>query len=280
MKGFFYFKLWSVAHKLADRNTGMMEQWNDAFKMQYSNIPMFQYSVLCTLIIELSTARRRGNSRVAGRGYIGGSQRLHESNESCDLLRRQILAKRGHVAAALKHLPDQLVAGQTSSHTIQCRAAQAALAAQAVAIPALLVLQYQRALQLQRRTAVHILHRCGNAAPGFHVGTPRGECPQVRQGTECQEHENPPQYGHGPPPGTLFPGVRNKRKRKEKPNPNHRRGQEQKRLDVWRPQWPRGINPEEKEIRGRRGVDVSRVRYSSRSLGTEIGGTGEYTQHH
>src|SRR5262245_22495513 len=69
--------------------------------------------------IKFSTARRRGNCRVAGRGHIHGTQRLHESDESRYLLRRQVPAKRRHVAAALNYLPDQLVAGETGGHTIQ-----------------------------------------------------------------------------------------------------------------------------------------------------------------
>src|SRR5215831_17410846 len=92
------------------------------------------------------TAGRRRNCRVAGGGNIRGTQRLHESDESRYLLRRQVPAKRRHVAAALNYLPDQLVAGETRGHTIQSRAAQAAFAPQAVTIPALLVLQHQRAL--------------------------------------------------------------------------------------------------------------------------------------
>src|SRR5215813_58170 len=191
----FYFKLWSVAHKLAARSAGVMDYWSDAFGTQYSSTPILQHSIFWLL----STARRRRNCRVAGGGHIRGAQRLHASHESRYLFRRQVPAKRRHVAAALNYLPDQLVAGKTRGHTIQRWAAQAAFATQAVAIPALLILQHQRALQLQRRTSVHILHRCGNAAPGFHVGTPRGECSQVRQRTECQQHENHPQHGHGPP---------------------------------------------------------------------------------
>src|SRR5215475_15708866 len=88
--------------------------------------------------IKFSTAGRRRNCRVAGCGHIRGTQRLHESDESRYLLRRQVPAKRRHVATALNYLPDQLVAGEASGHAIQRWATQTALAPQAVTIPALL----------------------------------------------------------------------------------------------------------------------------------------------
>src|SRR6266480_2519494 len=51
------------------------------------------------------------SSRVARRGRMLRPQRLHESDEGGHLLRREVLAIGRHVAAALNHLPDQLVRG-------------------------------------------------------------------------------------------------------------------------------------------------------------------------
>ena len=132
---------------------------------------------------------------------------------------REIFAKCGHVAAALNHLPDQLVAGQTRGHTIQCWAAQAAFAAQAVAIPALLVLHHQRALQLQRRTSLHILHRRGNAGPGFHVGTPRSVCPQVSQGADGRNTRITPNTAMGRRRALFSPVLEIKGSAKRSPMP-------------------------------------------------------------
>ena len=47
------------------------------------------------------------------------------------------------------HLPDQLITGQAGGDPVERRAAQAAFATQTVTVPALLVLQHHRALQLE-----------------------------------------------------------------------------------------------------------------------------------
>src|SRR5262249_17151447 len=254
-------------------SVGVLEYWSIGFQMHYS---------IATVLrpIKFSTAGRCGNCRVAGRGHIRGTQRLHESDESRYLLRRQVPAKRRHVAAALNHLPDQLVAGEASGHTIQRWAAQTTFAPRAATLPPLLVSHHQRTLQLQRRTSAHRLDGRGIAAPGFHVGRPRGVCPQVSQGTDYQEHENHSQHGHGPPASAFLTGIRKKRGCEQEGNADHWRGEQQESLDVRRQQCQRSINPEEKEIRGRHSVDVSRVRYPSRPLGPEIGGTRENPQYH
>src|SRR5262249_17946088 len=126
---------------------------------------------------------------VAGRRHLCRTQRLYESNQGGHLLRRQILAIGWYVASALNHLPNQLVVVETRAHIIERWAAQAPPAPQTVTIPALLVLQHQRTLQFQWRTPLHIPHWRGIAAPGFHVGRPGGIGSQLRQRTECEEHE-------------------------------------------------------------------------------------------
>src|SRR5262245_8527338 len=77
---------------------------------------------------------------IAGYRGMRRMQGLHERHERRHLCRAQILAIGRHIAAALDHLPDQLVAGQACRHVVERRAALAAAVAQAVAIPALLVL--------------------------------------------------------------------------------------------------------------------------------------------
>src|SRR5262249_20650666 len=76
---------------------------------------------------------------IAGHSSMRRMQGLHERHQRGDLRRTQILAIGRHIAPALDHLPDQLVAGQARRHVVERRAALAAAAAQAVAIPALLV---------------------------------------------------------------------------------------------------------------------------------------------
>src|SRR5262245_26758666 len=81
--------------------------------------------------------RHRG---IAGHRGMRRMQGLHERHQRGDLRRAEILAIGRHIAAALDHLPDKLVAGQARRHVVERRAALAAAAAQAVAVPALLVL--------------------------------------------------------------------------------------------------------------------------------------------
>src|SRR5215470_8689810 len=84
-----------------------------------------------------STALRRRNCRVACCWHICRPQRLHESNEAGHFRGRQVFTEGWHIAAALNHLPDQLIAGETRGHAIQRGATEATLAPQAVTIPTL-----------------------------------------------------------------------------------------------------------------------------------------------
>src|SRR5215468_8882242 len=68
-------------------SVGVLEYWSIGFQMHYSIAPVLRP-------IKFSTAGRRRNCRVAGRGHIRGEQRLHESHESRYLLRRQVPTKR------------------------------------------------------------------------------------------------------------------------------------------------------------------------------------------
>ncbi len=81
-------------------------------------------------------------------------QRLEERDQRRHLRGAQVLAVGGHVAAALQHLADQLIARQPRRDVVERRAAQAALAAERVAVAALLALQDERALQLERRATL------------------------------------------------------------------------------------------------------------------------------
>ena len=101
--------------------------------------------------------------------------RREERDERRDLGRAQVLAVRRHVAAALQDLPDQLVARESRRDVVERRPAQAALAAERVAVAALLALHQQRALQLERRAALEVLRRRRARAPRVHHRRPRRE---------------------------------------------------------------------------------------------------------
>jgi len=62
----------------------------------------------------------------------------------------QVLAVSRHVPASLDDLPDELIAREARGHRVQRRAAQTTFATKSVTIPALLALDENCALQLQR----------------------------------------------------------------------------------------------------------------------------------
>src|SRR5262249_30164101 len=96
----------------------------------------------------------------------------HERDQRPDLRRAEILATGRHIAPALDYLADQLAIGQSRRNVVERRAALTAFPAQAMAIAALLVLQRNGALQLERRASFNKLLRQGVAAPRVHMRRP------------------------------------------------------------------------------------------------------------
>jgi hypothetical protein len=68
-------------------------------------------------------------------------QRLKKCDKSCCLRRAQILAVRGHVAATLDDLANQLILSQPHGNGIECRSALSTLIIERVAVVALLHLE-------------------------------------------------------------------------------------------------------------------------------------------
>src|SRR5215467_663878 len=115
-------------------------------------------------------AADRGHSRGgAGRRLVRGAQRLHEGDEGVHLGRHEVLAVGRHVAAALEHLTHELIGGEPRRHAVEGGTALAAFPAQAVAVAALLVLDHQRALELERGPPAKVLHGRGCSAPRLHL---------------------------------------------------------------------------------------------------------------
>src|SRR5215468_8795448 len=114
-------------------------------------------------------AADRGHFRGgARRRLVRGAQRLHERDDGVHLGRRQVLTVGGHVAAALEDLTHELIGGEPRRHAVEGGAAPATFPAQAVAVATLLVLDHQRALELQRGPPAEVLHGRGRAAPRLH----------------------------------------------------------------------------------------------------------------
>src|SRR5262249_56086654 len=119
-------------------------------------------------------------------------QRLHERDQRVDLRGTEVLAVGRHVAATLQHLTNELITGLARRDAVQRRAAAASLTAQAVAGAALLVLQHEGTLQLERRAALDVLDR----------GRGGGPCPPLRRPRNRPPPPPPPSH---PPPHPPHP---------------------------------------------------------------------------
>ena len=118
-------------------------------------------------------------------------QRFQKRNKRGSLCWTQVFSIRRHVAAALNHLPDELVLCQSNGDTVQSRAPLSAGISKGVAVAALLYLKHQRALPLQCGCAMDEPIRNGITAPSIHVRTPRCELrePGERSKGDCnQQH--------------------------------------------------------------------------------------------
>src|SRR5712671_4869528 len=111
-------------------------------------------------------ATRRGEGPARGDSW---PQRLHERDEGVDFRGREVLAVGRHVPATLQDLTDELIARLTRRDAVERRTTSSAFTGQAMARPALLVLEDEGALELERRPTLDVLDRRGGGAPGCHV---------------------------------------------------------------------------------------------------------------
>ena len=131
-------------------------------------------------------------------------QRFEKCHEGRGLCRTQVVSIGGHVAAALNHLPDELVLRQSNRDTVQSRASLSAGIAKGVAVAALLYLKHQRALTFQCGCAMYEPIRNGITAPRIHVRTPRCELRETGESPECDCNQQHRENRNGPPLPALF----------------------------------------------------------------------------
>src|SRR6185295_889601 len=122
------------------------------------------------------------NLSLARRRLICRMQRPEKRDQRRRLCRTEVLPVRGHVAAALNHLSNQLILREAHGHTIETGTTLGAGVAERVAIAALLGLKHQRALSLQRRRAAEQVLRHRVAAPRVHMRAPRRVTGEMREG--------------------------------------------------------------------------------------------------
>src|SRR5690242_19633237 len=135
-------------------------------------------------------------------------QRLEEGDERGDLRRAEALAVRRHVPAALHHLPDQLILCEADGDVVERWPTLPTLVTERVAIAALLQLEHDRPLPLERASPLEVSRWNGLAAPGVHHRAPRRVGAEVREAAERHRDEHDREDGDGPPPPALlaFPG--------------------------------------------------------------------------
>src|ERR1035437_970553 len=109
--------------------------------------------------------KRDSARRVPCRRLSGWMQRLEERDKRSGLRGAKILAVRGHVAAALNHLTNQLILCQPHGHSVERWSALSALIVERMAVVALLHLENKRTLPLESRAIVKKLGRNRNSAP-------------------------------------------------------------------------------------------------------------------
>src|SRR5262249_7332491 len=99
-------------------------------------------------------------------------ERFHEGHQRGGLRWAQALAVGGHVPSALDHLADELIRVEPDGDRIERRTALAAAISERMAVVALLGLEDQGALTLQRRPVREEARRDGIATPGIHLRAP------------------------------------------------------------------------------------------------------------
>src|SRR5499426_468420 len=184
-------------------------------------------------------ATRRGEGLIRDGSW---PQRSHERDERVDFSRVQILAIGRHVAATLQNLTDELIARLARRDAVERRPALSAFTAEAVAGPALLVLQHQRALKLERSPALDVPDRCGGRGPRLHLRRPRNRHAEGGQRRNNEYDDQDREDGDGTTLPALLSRARKKRHEEERrycdhgPDQNHdglgpRRKQREQRIE-------------------------------------------------
>src|SRR5215469_16589993 len=199
-------------------------------------------------------------------------QRLQKCDESGCLCRAQVLAICGHVAAALDQLSNHLVVREAHRNGIERRTSLSTFVSERVAVVALLDLEDQRSLPLERRAVVEELGRNGHSAPCLHHGTPGRVLAEVRESSQgdCGEKNGEDRQRSAAPAFFAFTGKKWQQEKGE--DRNH--GADQQRGCFHRSRQVRkhGVKPKKKEIWARRCLDDGGIRRAGRAEGTEVEG--------
>jgi len=194
-----------------------------------------------------------------------------ESNDGGGLRGTEIFSVGRHVAAALDDLASKLVLRKEDGDLIEGGTPLAAFVTESMAVVALLELKDERALTHERRAILQEHGGNGIAAPGVHDGTPGSVTSKIGESAENDGDEKNGENGDGTTAPTFFTFTENKRQKQECKNGDDRTDEKSRRLHVRRQQREEGIEPEEKEIGTRSGLDDGGVGTARGAEGTEVG---------
>src|SRR4051812_8256985 len=141
--------------------------------------------------LRFAMANHRFPRAISCRALCGRMQGFKERHERRGLCWTQIVSVGRHIAAALDHLPDELVSRKSHGNTIESRSPLSPGISEGMAVSALLGLKHERTLPLERGCAMYVSVGHWIAAPGVHVRTPRRELGQTSKRAERdRDHEH------------------------------------------------------------------------------------------
>src|SRR5580698_8300499 len=134
----------------------------------------------------LSVVKYQFPCRITSRTLACRMQGLEESYERSGLCRTQVVPIGRHVAAALNHLPNELVLCQPYGNAVKGWPSLSTHVAKRVTVAALLDLEHERTLPLKCSRAMNVPVGYWIAAPSVHVRTPGRE---LGQASKCAESD-------------------------------------------------------------------------------------------
>src|SRR5262245_48349854 len=149
-----------------------------------------------------------------------------------------------------------------------------------MAVATLFELKNERALSLKRSRVKNHSLRHWITAPGVHVRAPRRELGHTRKRSERDGDQQYGQNSNRSPTPTLFSFTRKKWKKEQTKDHHDRTNQHRRSFERRRQQRKDGIQPQEKVIRLRHGLDNRRIRPACRTKWAEVDGASGDCQEH
>ena len=172
--------------------------------------------------------------RIARRALCRWVQGLEKRYKRRGLCRTQVVSIGRHVAAALNHLPDELVLRQPHGNAVQGWPPLSTRVAKRVAVAALLDLKHERTLPLKRSCAMNVAVGYWIAAPGIHVRTPGRELGHASKGAESDRNHQHGNNRNWPALPAFFSFSGKKRQKNQAKNYQRRDDEKKWRLQRWR----------------------------------------------